>query len=258
MSKSKLWFSDYDNEYHQKYHGILRSDQVSFIQDLELLYPKIKDEVAILWMNKQSQLYGSFDQFDQLQYPPKSWKKLVIKVWDVWSHKTRNFFPNLTSFIDKHPDILSCYITKTAPLSVIKQHYGETNATYRIHLGLNVPIAEKNECSIKVSGEVEDWKNGKSFAFIDAEPHEVWNKTNQERYVLIIDVLRPEFIKKRKFICARIISTQFFFSIFSRFLKKETLHNIPSAFYTILTYITYWPIYLLSEAEKKYGVLRFL
>ena len=258
MRKNNLWFADYDNKYHQELHGILRSEQVPFIHEMEQLYPKIIDEVAKLWDSKQDELYGKFDQFDQLQFPPQSWKKLVIKVWDVWSYQTRSIFPHLVSFIDNHPNILSCYITRTSPFSIIKQHYGETNATFRIHLGLKVPIANKNECSIKVNHDTEDWETGKSFAFIDAEPHEVWNKTNQERYVLIIDILRPEFMSNRKYICARIISTQLFFSIFSRFLRKKTLQKIPNSFYTALTYILYWPIYFFTLLENRFGVFKLL
>ena len=45
------------------------------------------------------------------------------------------------------------------------------------------------------------------FAFCDAYEHEVWNKTENERWILIIDILREEFENDKKKICAEVNAT---------------------------------------------------
>lgn len=70
--------------------------------------------------------------------------------------------------------------------STIKPHYGYNGNYLRMHLGLDVP---DGDVCIKVEEDVYCWKNGEVVVFDDRLCHEAWNKTNQDRVVLIVDFI---------------------------------------------------------------------
>ena len=43
-----------------------------------------------------------------------------------------------------------------------------------------------------VMGEVKEWEEGKVMIFDDTFTHEAWNRSNEKRLVLNIDIKRPE------------------------------------------------------------------
>lgn len=69
----------------------------------------------------------------------------------------------------------------------IPPHTGVTNARTIIHLPLIVP----DDCQFRVGGEVRTWREGEAFAFDDTIEHEAWNRSSQDRAVLILDVWNP-------------------------------------------------------------------
>ncbi|MFL6737224.1 MAG: aspartyl/asparaginyl beta-hydroxylase domain-containing protein [Sphingomonas sp.] len=89
-----------------------------------------------------------------------------------------------------------CRITGRAPnvfFSVLKAgshipaHTGVTNVRSVIHLPLIVPEA----CEFRVGGETRSWVQGQAFGFDDTIEHEAWNRSEQDRAILIIDVWNP-------------------------------------------------------------------
>ena len=64
---------------------------------------------------------------------------------------------------------------------------GVTNTRTIIHLPLIVPPG----CAFRVGGETREWREGEAFAFDDTIEHEAWNKSQQDRAVLILDVWNP-------------------------------------------------------------------
>jgi beta-hydroxylase len=64
-----------------------------------------------------------------------------------------------------------------------------TRALVRCHLGLVVP--REGTCEMDVDGRRVRWREGEAFVFDDSRPHEVWNDTDEERVVLLLDVRRP-------------------------------------------------------------------
>lgn len=101
------------------------------------------------------------------------------------------------------PGIVSASVSIMEPNSAIKPHYGDTNAIHRCHLGLLIP-ASLPFTGFQVGYEKRSWEEGKLLIFNDAAYHKAWNESSQPRIVLIVDVIRPEFIKKKLWICARI------------------------------------------------------
>jgi aspartyl/asparaginyl beta-hydroxylase (cupin superfamily) len=71
--------------------------------------------------------------------------------------------------------------------SHIPAHTGVTNVRSVVHLPLIVP----NGCEFRVGGETRTWVEGEAFAFDDTIEHEAWNRSDQDRAVLIIDAWNP-------------------------------------------------------------------
>ena len=91
------------------------------------------------------------------------------------------------------------------PQSKIKQHCGDTNAIIRIHLPIVVPKGLP-ECGLTVDGIEKEWQEGKVLMFNDAQQHSAKNESDERRIVLILDVIRPEFLTKKYEISARVIN----------------------------------------------------
>ena len=74
-----------------------------------------------------------------------------------------------------------------------------TNVRGVVHLPLIVPEG----CDFRVGGETRKWVNGEAFAFDDTIEHEAWNRSAQDRAVLIIDVWNPYLSEhERDMVCA--------------------------------------------------------
>lgn len=80
----------------------------------------------------------------------------------------------------------------------IPPHTGVTNTRAIIHLPLIVPPG----CAFRVGGETREWREGEAFAFDDTIEHEAWNKSDQDRAVLILDCWNPHLSEhERAMIC---------------------------------------------------------
>jgi aspartyl/asparaginyl beta-hydroxylase (cupin superfamily)/Tfp pilus assembly protein PilF len=82
--------------------------------------------------------------------------------------------------------------------SHIPAHNGVTNVRSVVHLPLIVPEG----CEFRVGGESRRWVEGHAFAFDDTIEHEAWNRSDQDRAVLLIDAWNPYLSEhEREMIC---------------------------------------------------------
>jgi aspartate beta-hydroxylase/beta-hydroxylase len=75
------------------------------------------------------------------------------------------------------------------PGKSIPAHRGPYLRYLRYHLALRVP--KNNPPKMRVKDEFYLWEEGKSIVFDDSLEHEVYNKSDETRVVLIVDFLRP-------------------------------------------------------------------
>jgi aspartyl/asparaginyl beta-hydroxylase (cupin superfamily) len=244
MKQTELWFCDYNKKYEGTEPFFFPVQEIEVAQFLEHNYKSLRDELKILWEHNGSHApdaFGNYDSFDDKQFPSRSWQKMVFKVWGLMNKRNCNRFPITASLIEKFPAISSCFVTKTSPRSIIKHHCGETNAHVRIHLGLHVPETPASVCGMEVGSQTTGWQNGKTFAFLDGHKHHVWNNSDEDRYVLIVDLIRPEFVRQKNFVCARVIVSQIYFWAATH-LNNSFLYKIPAFILDALTLVLYLPI----------------
>jgi aspartate beta-hydroxylase len=84
----------------------------------------------------------------------------------------------------------------------IPPHTGVTNTRTIIHLPLVVPPG----CSFRVGGETREWREGEAFAFDDTIEHEAWNRSDQDRAVLILDCWNPHLSEHERAMIRRLFA----------------------------------------------------
>lgn len=100
--------------------------------------------------------------------------------------------PAVAEVIERNRTVRSlaglAYFSRLAPHSHVAPHQGPTNMRVRVHLGIEVP----ERCGITVAGKSTTWQAGRCIAFDDSYPHEVWNDSDRERIVLVVDAWHPD------------------------------------------------------------------
>jgi len=80
--------------------------------------------------------------------------------------------------------------SRLAPGAHVKPHNGWGSRVHRIHLGLVVP----DGAWLRVGAETRVWAEGEVLGFDDTVEHEARNAAATERWVLMLDVLRPGLV----------------------------------------------------------------
>ena len=133
-----------------------------------------------------------------------AWKTAGLMYWTMKSRKNIARFPKTWEIFRNIPNLTSCSLHLLEPHSTIKPHIGDTDAMMRCHMGLIVP-APLPRCGFRVGDQTTSWTEGKVFIFNDACEHTAWNNTDQNRYVISFDLMRPEFFPQRYWIAAQIL-----------------------------------------------------
>ncbi|CAM9486207.1 unnamed protein product [Ascophyllum nodosum] len=82
--------------------------------------------------------------------------------------------------------------------SSIAAHTAPCNLRLRCHLPLVVPSSDPEKCGMRVGGEIRPWEEGRCLVFDDCYEHEVWNKTEGERVLLLFDLWHPELVSEER------------------------------------------------------------
>ena len=70
----------------------------------------------------------------------------------------------------------------------------DTLLRLRIHLGLKIP---QKECGMEISGTQVNWTEGGVIIFDDSFEHRVWNDSEEERMIFILDVPHPDLTEEQ-------------------------------------------------------------
>lgn len=97
----------------------------------------------------------------------------------------------------------SVFFSILKPQTHIPPHTGVTNSRAIIHLPLIVP----DNCGFRVGGETREWVEGRAFAFDDTIEHEAWNRSDDMRAVLILDVWNPHIGQDEQAMIVRFFET---------------------------------------------------
>lgn len=122
--------------------------------------------------------------------PDDRWRVFVLYGFGRRSAPNCALCPETARVLDTIPDLETAFFSVLAPGKHIPAHRGISRGFVRAHLGLVVP-ERADRCRMEVDAQPVVWREGEVLFFDDSRPHEVWNDTEQERVVLLIDVRRP-------------------------------------------------------------------
>lgn len=240
---SKVWYASSGKWYHEEGEPVFfNPHDFNWAVDIENHWNDIKPEVDNLVKETDKEFtsnsYVGLTKGD-------SWSSYTFLFWKIHSRKERlgNKCPVLYKYLQQVPGLVSFSLSRLAPHSTVEPHRGDTNAVMRCHLGIEVP-AGLPECGLQAGAEQQAWGEGKWLFFNDAFKHSAWNHTDKRRIVLIMDVIRPEFLSKKRRICANIRARHFVLQITN---KVKILKIIGPIFKVPAFGVTYCITYLIHN-----------
>lgn len=172
-------------------HSFFDASQFPWAENLEANWQTIRSEL-------ENVLSRSFD-LPNLQDVSKEYEDLTSddlwKTYILFGYGWRNehscrICPETTKLVEQVPGMQSAVFSILGPRKHIPPHRGLYKGLLRCHLGLIVP-EPKSACRMRVDQDIRNWEEGKSLIFDDSFQHEVWNGTDQNRVVLLLDFVRP-------------------------------------------------------------------
>jgi len=97
---------------------------------------------------------------------------------------SKEYFPKTIELLEKINYVMSAGISVLEGGGYIPPHSDEGIERYKYHLPLIIP----ENCGIKINNI--DYDFNEPFIFDDTYIHSVWNNSNKNRFVLIVDIIR--------------------------------------------------------------------
>lgn len=204
--------------------------QISWSRNIESNWVDIKNELEE-FIKKGKEFWPYFDK--DIVTKQNSWKTIPFYAWGVKFHKNAKQAPKTIYVLEKIPGMVSASYNLLEAGAQIVPHYGDTNAIMRCHLGLIVP-GKLPEIGFEVDGEQRSWEEGKLLCFCDAHKHTAWNYTQSNRIILLFDVIRPEYLHLKRWICSKVLASLFLQSLAQ---KLPFLRKTPLIFQVFLFYV---------------------
>jgi len=206
----------------EEYHGRLPDFYpVEWFPELNILkdnWKAIRDE--ILAYEKERGAITGMDSYSPAAVSGNDWSTINLMSYGVLFHNNRKKFPFLASITDQITSCTTVTISVLSPHTEIKPHYGDTNGVIRVHLGLIVPDPYPT-IAMKVGDEVRGWEEGELLLFTIVQRHSVWSRSDNKRYLLIIDFVPKVLETRQQEICTKTLGSQTYIFLYKRiwFLK---------------------------------------
>lgn len=141
----------------------------------------------------------------------RRWKAFFLKGYGYRMGNNCDRAPMTTALIEKIPGLVTANFSVMEAGGHIPRHWGMTKGMLTYHLALKSP-REREKCRIHIEEpgktHILSWEDGKSFIFDVMYNHEVWNDTDEDRYILLLQIKRPcrwvgNFIQNFFLFCVR-------------------------------------------------------
>lgn len=196
-------------------------EECPWLERVEASWREIRAEVEQYRSGRAGGVRASFVPDD---VDIRGWDAINFFSYQHWYRHNCRAFPGTVGLLRSIPDLITAYVSILAPGAGLPVHNGDTNTTYRCHLGLVVPSEDVALCGLDVGGERTGWREGHAFAFNEAPRHFVWNRTERERIVLVFDVLRPQYRPQKLRICGDVLAAM---TLTMLETKLPTLRRLP-------------------------------
>lgn len=181
-------------------HDFYPRDLFPWLADLEARTPEIQAELTALMAEGRS-----FDPYltEQTERPifdahgmtnNDDWGALYLWRNGASVPENQALCPVTTEIMNSLPLVFSgqrcpnILFSRLKAGATIPPHHGMINTRLIGHLPLVIP----SDCGFRVGSETRSWVEGEAFLFDDTLEHEAWNRSDEDRIVLIFEVWKPE------------------------------------------------------------------
>jgi aspartate beta-hydroxylase len=121
------------------------------------------------------------------------WRLFILKAYGIENPRNIEACPVLASIVASVPEVISASFSFMAPNKFIPPHRGPFRGVLRFYLPLVMPRLDDGSPAavLKIDGQEHRLFEGDCLLWDDTYPHEVWNRSEQTRTVLLLDVRRP-------------------------------------------------------------------
>lgn len=158
------------------------------VRRLEDDFDQVKKEVNELVARRSLPQYGDIDPIRAAEVS-EGWRLYYAYMLGIPNSKAREDVPTLLSFAERTPCVVNAMIAILDPGVTLKPHEGPYAGILRYHLALKVPA--NNPPRLRVDQDYYTWKERESILIDDTFEHEVYNESDGQRILVIIDIRRP-------------------------------------------------------------------
>lgn len=159
--------------------------------ELESRWPEIRAEVETLLAREEAiPPLADISPDHRRIAPPGKWKSFFLWGYGYRNEENIARCPKTAAAVASIPGLNSAFFSILAPGAHIPRHRGVTKAILTAHLGLIVP-KRRSRCRMQVEDEMLRWDEGRMLVFDDTYYHEVWNDTDEQRVILLVQFRRP-------------------------------------------------------------------
>ncbi len=237
------WYSIFGGRYQGNHPPFYDREQLPWTKTLEENWKVIRDELLGLIEEDPDRLQP-YKINRSMSFPPKKWKTMGLIFWNMKNHRNCQRCPQTMKILQSLPGCTSASLSILEPQSNINPHQGDTDAVIRCHMGLSIP-GNLPDCGFQVDNQIKGWEEGITLPFCDARTHTAWNHTSQRRYIMILDVMRPEFRNRKNEICAHVLASaavQMLYQKYDflrsrkRYIKKMIYHVVRAVMFLYLPF----------------------
>ena len=124
----------------------------------------------------------------------RRWRAFFLKGYGYRMKSNAARAPLTAALLEKVPGLVTANFSVLEAGGHIPRHWGMTKGMLTWHLSLKAP-KDREKCRMHVEEgdtvHILHWDDGQSFLFDDMFNHEVWNETDEDRYILLIQIKRP-------------------------------------------------------------------
>lgn len=122
----------------------------------------------------------------------RDWRMFILKAYGVEVARNMAACPTLAALVASAPDVLSASFSFLAPWKHIPAHRGPFRGVLRFYLVLTMPVAPDGRPAavLRIDDVEHRLAGGTALLWDDTYEHEVWNRSDEVRTVLLLDIRR--------------------------------------------------------------------
>jgi aspartate beta-hydroxylase len=122
----------------------------------------------------------------------RDWRLFILKAYGTPIRRNMAQCPRLAQLVSRMPDVLSASLSFLAPGKHIPPHRGPFRGVLRFYMPLAMPRDERGNPAavLRINGENHRMVEGECLLWDDTYVHEVWNRSDDVRSALLLDVRR--------------------------------------------------------------------